>query len=243
MGRENRSFDIYQILRNRILEEYYKPGEDFPTNDVLLKEFQVSASTISFAVTTLIKDGLIVTFGSGRSKRKIRKLQERTTRHMGLLGAHKSSTPLNVLKVLIYTDSQKNQLPPVVLDIFDTPLLMYQYVQVSGDSIITISTSYIPQVVSLIDLMDDLNNSNSDLMASLRKYGVEVSKFQESLIVDMSTDEECSLFGLPPGNNLQVVRITRKVFDKKDRIVALSLLVDRADAFEFTYKMNISDSP
>lgn len=240
MARKNKHSEISNILRQRITSGLYKSGDDFPTNIELKEEFESSLNTIHQAVYPLIQEGLVVTYGSGNNKRKVRDIVlGRSERSMGFIREYKGRSKQTIISLSIFTPNTINQAPEKVIGLIEAPFLRYKTLQLRDGVPVAISDSYIPNIVSLIDLMDHLGDSNNELYDTLTSMGISLSTCEESLVVDWSTDNECELFGLPPGNNLQVVRIKRKVYDKNNNLIELCYLVDRADAYEFTYKFKL----
>jgi GntR family transcriptional regulator len=80
LARHNKWEDIAASLRKRIVSGELKPGQDFPSTLELMEEFKVYASTIQNAINALIREGLILSPGSGSKRRFVRPLVERSTR-------------------------------------------------------------------------------------------------------------------------------------------------------------------
>lgn len=62
---------IYIELKKRIETGIYPVGENFPSNFELMVEFDVHSATIQSAVNLLIKEGMVISFGSKNIRRKV----------------------------------------------------------------------------------------------------------------------------------------------------------------------------
>lgn len=233
MARQNKWEEIANILRNRILSGELKPGQDFPTNMKLMKEFDVYIGTIQQAINALIQEGLVVTFGSGTTKRMVRTLVERSVRQGDFITEYKNRGSQKILDLRIIKGSR--ELPEPVLEIMKPPVLYFKTLQIRDNIPVAISCSFIPSVFSLEMLLKNLQDPKAELYTFMKSMGFNPTNCQESLVVDRATSKESELFELAPNNNLIVVRINRKVFDETGNLIEFCLLTDRADAYEFVY--------
>lgn len=258
MSRKSKALEIAQVLKDRITSAQLEPGADFPTNTELRDEFGVTPNTIDKAVKLLIKEGLVITYGSGNTKRKVREYVfkkatrevgqspgkpeiTKSSRAMGFLTEYEGRGQLKILDLKIITPSYACSLPSKVSTVVSPPLIFYKTLQLRDGSPVAISESYITNVDSLIELYDKLQNPSVEMYSELSSLGINVSTCEESLTVGWATTDEIKLFGLPPGNNLTVVRITRRVFDEKGNLIELCFLTDRADAYEFVYRFSMKN--
>lgn len=85
---------------------------------------------------------------------------------------------------------------------------------------------------------NDIKAGNHDIFALLSDLGIVVTEKQETLYVDAPTLSERELLGMTSMPGLQVVRLDCIVWSGS-KIVEVCLLCDRADLYEFTYRIKI----
>lgn len=85
----------------------------------------------------------------------------------------------------------------------------------------------------------DIKAGNHDVFAVLSDLGMVVTEKQETLYVDAPTLSEREQLGMLSMPGLQVVRLDCVVWSKSE-IVEVCLLCDRADLYEFTYRVRVS---
>lgn len=222
--------DIAAVLRERIQSGQLKPGQKFPTNMELMKEFGVYVSTIQNAVNALIREGLVISPGSGNKRRLVRPLNERSTRRGGFLTEFGSRAKIDILEMKVVRSAAK--LPPGAAEVLRPPVLVFKTRQWRDNIPVALSCSYIPGTLPVKELKSLLAKQDVDLYMAMKTLGLKPATCEESLIAAAATpEEERDLHGSPI-----VVRITRKVFDEYGNLLELCYLTDRADCYEFVYR-------
>lgn len=234
MARYKRWEDIATVLRKRIIEGEYKPGQDFPSTLELMNEFQVYTTTIQNAINALIREGFIFTRGSGIKRRIVRPLIERSARRGGFSKEYGARGRVEVLDLQIIKSAK--QLPDIVKQDLEAPALLYRTIQWRDDLPVALSTGYIPGTLPIKQLKELLANSTVSLYAAMEELGLHPTTCEESLIATLPDQAELEALHLPSQGSLPVIRITRKVFDPDENLLELCYLIDRADCYEFVYK-------
>lgn len=238
MAKGNRWEEIYEDLRDKIISEDILPGEKFPTNLDLMKQYNAHTVTIQAAVNALIRDGLVISQGK-KSPRTVRTTQIRSKRGAGFSGDHGKKARKNVLELKMINsrkDLSKNY--PDNLDVLDVPAVYYHNEQFMDDTLLAVSRSYIPNIPKIQELYKLLNQAGASLYGSLEYLGHKPTTCEESLIADIGTKKEKQELQLPPSSTIPVIRIVRKVYDPQDKLVELCFLICRADCYEFDYKFS-----
>lgn len=225
--------DIAQILRDRILSGQLKPGQEFPTNLELMKEFNVYVSTVQNAVNALIREGLVISSGSGNKRRIVRPALERSVRRGGFLTEFGPRARLEILELELTRSSKR--LPAEAREIFTTPVLVYRTLQRRDEIPVALSISYIPGNLPVKELKQRLSDPAVDLYTAMEELGLQPTTCEESLIASLPDREESELLLLSPQVVIPVVRIKRKVFDAEGNLLEYCFLSDRADCYEFVY--------
>lgn len=222
--------DISAILREKILSGQLKPGQKFPTNHELTIEYGAYVSTVQNAVNALIREGLVISPGSGNKRRIVRPIIERSVRRGGFLDEFGPLARLEVLE--LYVTRGAKRLPDNVLKEMEPPLLVYCTRQWRDEIPVALSDSYIPGGLPIYKLKTILADSRVDLYQAMQFLGLQPAICEESLIAAPATpEEEQNLYGATI-----IQRIKRKVFDPNGNLLELCFLSDRADCYEFVYR-------
>lgn len=230
--------EIADILRNRIISGTLRPGEEFPTNLELMKEFNVHTVTIQTAVSALIREGLVMSTGT-KLPRKVRPLPHRSVRLGGFLTEHGEKGRQEVLNLCVYKTI--DGLPESVIDNLELPILFYHTRQWRDGILVAVSKSFIPYRPPLKKLKQLLKDPSVDLYKALDDLGQKPFSCEESLIAAIPTIEEAEELMLPGYSGMPIVRLIRKVFDCDGNLLEFCLLTDRADCYEFVYQFQLND--
>jgi GntR family transcriptional regulator len=224
---------VYEQLRERIMDGTYPPGNEFPTNIELIKEFEVSSSTVQTAVNALIRDGLVFSSGSNPNRRRVRPLPYRSSRKGDFLEEH--GDPGKEVLVDIKIIYEEEDLPIELQTTFDAPVLYYHTHQFRDDILIASTESYIPNVCDLKALREMLKDGGM-IYNCMKELGANPVDCQENLIAALPNEAERAALDLPSHANIPIVRLVRKAFEPDGRLVQVCFMVDRADCYEFEYK-------
>ncbi|TCS93488.1 GntR family transcriptional regulator [Hazenella coriacea] len=223
--------EIYQVLKQRIVTGEYQAGQEFPTNFELMKEFEVHAATIQNSVNALIRDGYIASAGSTNIRRTVCDLNTFPVRRGGFRDEHSKGTK-EVLQMEIIQDASllpenESQLKP--------PVLYYYTRQWKDDQVVAISESFIPQCIPLDKLKEELQAPEARLYETMKSFGQKPNVCVETLVAATPTSDEQEKLQLDEPT--PVVRITRKVYDHKNKLLEYCKLTDRADCYQYTYRV------
>ncbi len=234
MPRKQRWEEILSMLRDRILSGQLKPGQEFPTNMELAREFDAYPGTIHAAVKALIQEGLVLSHGRGKQRRIVRPIPERSSRRGGFLTEFGERATLEVLAIT--TLHTADQLPENARKLMKPPALRYYTRQWRDNVPVAVSDSYLPGTLPIQTLSEVLADPARDLYTVLESLGHEPNTCEETLIARMPTPTEAHMLHLPAGTNIPVVKIKRFVFDSNGELLEFCLLIDRADCYEFVYR-------
>lgn len=239
MVRSHKWQKIADTLREQILNGPFKPGQEFPTTKELMILFDTHAGTVQQAVNRLIAEGLVITSGSGSSKRIVAKPPTRSTRCCGFPEDAGSSGRQDILELKIIDSLQ--DLPEEVFKAIGTPALMYRTRQWRDGVVVAISESYLPGLLPLEEFLIELESPSASLYKIMSKYGFDPNTCRETLIAVPPTQEEQEILNMSQYSAWPVVRITRLVYDSDGKLLEYCLLLDRADCYEFSYEFKLSD--
>jgi GntR family transcriptional regulator len=212
----------------------YPPGEEFPTNLELMKEFEAHSATIQNAVNTLIRDGLIFSSGSNSNRRRVRPIPYRSSRKGDFIEEH--GNPAKEVLIDIKILYEEEDLPDNIASEMDVPVLYYKTAQYRNDILVAITQSYIPNVVPLKELRTMLKQPNAMIYDCMKQLGCNAVDCQENLVATLASTSESKELHLPPHSSIPIVRIVRKAFESDGRLVQICFMIDRADCYEFEYR-------
>lgn len=227
--------ELYQILRERIVNGVYSPGSDFPTNLELVQEFGLHTATVQAAVNALIREGFVLSSNKRAIRRKVRPIPYRMKRKGGFSNDAKGKKyHKELLELKLITDAK--DIPEEVLKEMQPPVLYYHHNQWLEDVLVAVSRSYIPNRIPLDKLENMLKQEGAGLYRSMRALGFNPSMCEEALIASSATHQDNRDLQMPPNSSITVAHITRKVFDDDGNLLEYCFLTDRADCYVFEYR-------
>ncbi|SFJ06007.1 GntR family transcriptional regulator [Thermoflavimicrobium dichotomicum] len=233
----NKWQDIYHQLRDRILRGELKPGQAFPTNFELMKEFNAHAATVQNAVNALIREGLVYSAENTTKKRTVRHLPYRVKRSGDFIKEHGDSGKEITLQLKILQETE--ELPEVIQKEMQPPILFYHTRQTRDDMVIAVTRSYFPNLLPLERLKSRLSKPDAMIYSSLKSLGYHPTDCEETLVSSLASPSDIDELQMPKNANIPVVRITRKVYDYRGRLLQICLMVDRADCYTFQYRFSL----
>lgn len=234
--KQNKWRDVYQTLKERILDGTYPAGSPFLTNKEIGAEFDLHTVSVQSAVNELIREGLVVPSPNRATRRTVRTVPIRSMRKGGFFKdsektgkAHKELVELKIIK-------DQDELPEAVQKEMKVPVLYYHHNQFVNDTLVANSRSFIPHLFPLDELNRRLSVEGARLYKSLEALGHKPTMVEEELIAAAATEEDNKLLNLPENSSITVARIDRKVYDDDGNIVEFCYLTDRADCYVFSYR-------
>lgn len=223
--------EIYEVLKQRIVSGEYQAGQEFPTNFELMKEFEVHAATVQNSVNALIRDGYISSAGSTNIRRTVCDLKTFPVRRGGFSDEHskakKELLHLEIIQDASLLPEDESQLEP--------PVLYYYTRQWKDDQVVAISESFIPSSVPLDKLKEELQIPGAQLYKTMKSFKQKPNVCVETLVAANPTPNEKEKLHLD--EQTPVVRITRKVYDHKNKLLEYCKLTNRSDRYQFTYRV------
>lgn len=199
--------EIKNTLEERILLGQLAPGERFPSEDDLSKEFGVSPSTVKRAIAVLVSDGLV----------------ERTPGKGTVVNTHRIHTPLRSFteemrdrgliagtKLLEHNQIVASGELAWHLDVPEgTAAFSVKRLRTANDAAVALEETYIP-VALCPDLLTH-NLSSVDIERLLEEhYKFSTVKAEEYVTARLATDAECEVFGVE-NESVVLMVVERKV--------------------------------
>jgi GntR family transcriptional regulator len=229
--------DIYQQLRERILRGELKPGQAFPTNFELMKEFNAHAATVQNAVNALIREGLVFSEENTTKKRTVRSIPYRSHRRGDFIREHHDISNEMIIQLKII--EHEEELPQSIRTEIQPPVLFSHTQQLRDEMIVTIARSYITNILPLDKLQSRLEKSHAMLYRTMKTLGFRSLICDETLVSDLPSPNETDELQIPKNTTIPIVRIQRKVFDHREQLLQICWMINRADCYEFQYRFRL----
>ncbi|KUK08463.1 MAG: GntR family transcriptional regulator [Caldanaerobacter subterraneus] len=199
---------LYNILRQMIMDQTLKPGDMLPTESELMKQYKVSRITVRQAINLLVQEGLVFRkSGKGTFVSPISKINQQLgtlrsfTEEIRMLGF----TPGVILHRHNWITADQEIAEKLGINVGDLVLEVIR-IRLANDIKISVNYSYFPEKYGRL-----LENE----VASLSLYEViekrigMISKAFQTISAHVANKEEATLLGIKYGSPLlRVERVT-----------------------------------
>ena len=229
---------FYELLRKDIIN-----GKANPDDPLFLKKLKLRSNlnlTLEEeqeAINFLIAEGLIkkkqtnLTFNTppARSRRDTGFIEDYL--------ATGRSPSVKTLRLEVFPTSKVCAEARIYLPNTEELWIRHYHIQLLNDIPYALADSYIPQQ-KFTNLIPFLRNTTVDLYKLMEKQGYQATRKEERLYIDMPTLEEREYLNILELMRVQVMRLDTRVWSGES-LIEVCLLCDRADLYEFNYKMDM----
>lgn len=205
-------YQIAESLREGILSGQWRPGDQIPTEDELSESFQVSRTTVRYALSILVSDGLICrkqgqgTYVSEPALEQASPQLLGFTEEMTQRGIRPHSQVLAVDKV----PASEKVAEKLHIQVGEF-VIMIKRLRLADDEPIGIQTAYVPFSLCPELLNDDLSGSLYALLETKHQIDLHIAK--DTYYVGMLRGKEAKLLKVPPESAAFVVERTTLASD------------------------------
>lgn len=227
-------FQLQEILRRKILDAYYKPGELIPTEKDLQEHYNVSRITVRNAVNGLVfedllikKQGLGTIVAYPRMQEDGNSKLQSFTEKMELQGFKISTEVLDVSKIPAVERITDH------LNIEEGEKIIYskRLRKVDGEPI-ALFENYICTCTGVTEL-DDFSGSIFNLLE--KKYRIKISGSEKVIEAGIVRKEDADLLSISPGDPVLKIRYT--TLDMDNKCIEYAEGVYRADRYKYMLKL------
>ncbi|RWA78173.1 MAG: GntR family transcriptional regulator [Mesorhizobium sp.] len=231
-GRTPLHIQLADIIRSQIESGVFNPGDQLPTEMELMKQHELSSSTVRQAVLTLVGEGLLyrragkgtfvakrhigrdlLTF-SGFSEEAIARGFRPGTRHMTAHWRPADAVLATALNV------------PTNESIFTI-----ERVRTIDDEVVAVETvSFVPGIGRLMEKRDLADTSFTELLE--QQLGVPLARAKQEIRAGIPRAKLAKALDVSSGTG--VLQIDRTAFDAADRVIYFSSSSYRADRYIYT---------
>ena len=233
-------YQLQEIIRTRIDNGEWGPGQQLPPEADLCKEFNLSRGTVRQALSDLVREGMLHRRRGKGSFVAAPKIQQDIRSLIGfsdyvknVLGADLGSRLISV-KVMPATSSVAR-----ALEVREgSDIVEIRKVKLVDDQPFFIAAAFLPRDAS--PGLENDNHSNGSLIQMLReKYGFRVAKVKGWFEPVLVTEYEASLLDVEQDSPAMLYQRIR--FDENDKPLMLSKNVIRGDMCRITFQVADAD--
>ncbi|KPB03163.1 GntR family transcriptional regulator [Bacillus sp. CHD6a] len=224
---------IKETLIQRIQEKIWLPNKLIPTEQELMKEFEVSRTTIRQAISMMVQDGLLerqqgrgtivksqqLVGNLGRLKGFAEEVLERGLTPYSQLIRAEFSTDLFHEKAMLQTD--------------DKSILVIERIRFADNLPIAYERSCWPKSIGEKLMEEELNQAN--FYQILEQNGIALRKANEKISAMNATMHEADLLGIRAGEAL--IEMTRLSYGLDDKPMEFTRTKFRSDQYHYNVEL------
>ncbi|RFB12079.1 GntR family transcriptional regulator [Bacillus sp. HNG] len=221
---------IKDILIKRIQNKTWNPGDLIPTEQELMKEFDVSRTTLRQAITALVQEGLLEKRQGKGTIVKAQKLVGTLGRLTGFAEEvmEKGYQPYSKLLRVEFRDdvfTEKKMLNTSE----NSKILIIERIRLADDIPIALERTAWPEHIGEILIKHDLNGAK--FYQILEEEGIFLKKATESITAINATPNDADLLGISGGQAL--LEMTRLSFGIDDKPIEYTKTKYRPDRYQY----------
>ncbi|MFZ4451268.1 GntR family transcriptional regulator [Salibacterium aidingense] len=226
---------IKDILIQRIQEGIWEAHSLIPTEQELMKEFDVSRSTIRQAISILVQTGLVEKTQGRGTIVKPQKLVGSLGRLKGFAEevVEKGQTPRSKLIRAEFSDQLYTEKTMLEVDEEDT-ILLVERIRFADQVPVALERTCWPYPIGSILMEYDLNEAR--YYEILEDHNIFLKKASEKIIAINATQHEADLLGIRPGEAL--LEMTRLSFGMNDHPMEFTKTKYRSDQYHYDIELN-----
>ncbi|NLP49633.1 GntR family transcriptional regulator [Bacillus sp. RO1] len=224
---------IKETLIQRIQEKIWLPNKLIPTEQELMKEFEVSRTTIRQAISMMVQDGLLerqqgrgtivksqqLVGSLGRLKGFAEEVLERGLTPYSQLIRAEFSTDLYHEKAMLQTE--------------DESILVIERIRFADNLPIAYERSCWPKSIGVKLMKEELNQAN--FYQILEQNGIALRKASEKISAMNATMHEADLLGIRAGEAL--IEMTRLSYGLDDKPIEYTRTKFRSDQYHYNVEL------
>ncbi|PST20794.1 GntR family transcriptional regulator [Mesorhizobium plurifarium] len=230
-GRTPLHIQLADIIRSQIESGVFNPGDQLPTEMELMKQHELSSSTVRQAVLTLVGEGLLyrragkgtfvakrhigrdlLTF-SGFSEEAIARGFRPGTRHMTV-----HWRPADAVAAALNVPANES-------------ILTIERVRTIDDEVVAVETvSFVAAIGRLIEKLDLADTSFTEILE--KQLGVPLARAKQEIRAGIARAKLAKALDVSSGT--AVLQIDRTAFDAGDRVIYFSSSSYRADRYIYS---------
>ncbi|MGI8315968.1 GntR family transcriptional regulator [Halobacillus mangrovi] len=225
---------LKEVFIDRIQKGHWEPDKLIPTEQELMKEFDVSRTTIRQAISILVQDGLVEKKQGRGTIVKPRKLSGNLSQLKGFAEEvlERGQTPRSKLIRAEFKDNLFHE--KSMLDIKDDqPILLIERIRLADETPVALERTCWPKDIGDILMKYDLNEAR--YYEILENYDVYLNRATEKIAAINSTIDEADALGIRAGEAL--LEMTRLSFGINDRPIEYTKTKYRNDQYHYSLEL------
>ncbi|OZU88015.1 GntR family transcriptional regulator [Virgibacillus indicus] len=226
---------VKDILIARISEGIWKPGDLIPTETELMKEFDVSRTTIRQAITVLVQEGLLEKQQGKGTTIKSLKLTGSLGRLTGFAEeimergfVPKSKLIKAEFRDDLFVQKKKLQIPD------DEEILCIRRIRFANDEPIALEKTSWPKHIGEVLMKHDLDSAK--FYQILEDNNIFLKRAGETISAVNATPYEADLLGVSPGTAL--LEMNRLSYGVEDKPIEFTQTKFRSDLYQYNVDLH-----
>ena len=229
---------LAQLLRQRVRKGVWKPGENLPRLEDLMKEFDVSRVTVRQAVALIAREGLVIV---GRGRGTVVQSQPQSEKHGTILLETSLADLANVYRndqpTLTLIDEHRGQISQLPSS-YGPTVASYRHLRRvhsrSGEPYCVISIHLDEKV---FNKAPDRFRTETIIRVLLDMPKVKIARAYQTLRISVADVEIAQLLNLPL--NSAVGEVVRVFHDLQGRIMYVAEITYRAEFINFQMELKV----
>lgn len=225
---------LKEVFIDRIQNGDWKPDKLIPTEQELMKEFNVSRTTIRQAVSILVQEGMVEKKQGRGTIVKSRKLSGNLTQLKGFAEEvlERGQTPRSRLIRAEFKYNLYHEMS--MLDVKDDqPILLIERIRFADEMPVALERTCWPKDIGDILIKYDLDEAR--YYEILEKYNVYLNRAKEKISAINATINEADELGIRAGEAL--LEMTRLSFGVNDRPIEYTKTKYRHDQYHYSFEL------
>lgn len=226
---------VKDILIARISEGIWKPGDLIPTETELMKEFDVSRTTIRQAITVMVQEGLLEKQQGKGTTIKSLKLTGSLGRLTGFAEeimergfVPKSKLIKAEFRDDLFVQKKKLQIPD------DEEILCIRRIRFANDEPIALEKTSWPKHIGEVLMKHDLDGAK--FYQILEENNIFLKRAAETISAVNATPYEADLLGVSPGTAL--LEMNRLSYGVEDKPIEFTQTKFRSDLYQYNVDLH-----
>jgi GntR family transcriptional regulator len=227
-------FQLQEILRRKILDGEYKPGDLIPSEKKLQELYSVSRITVRNAVNGLVFDDLLIKKQGRGTMVAFPRMQENGntklqsfTEKMEKQGFKISTEVIDVVRI----PGTERLAEHLNIEKGDEIIYSKRLRTIDGEPI-ALFENYICTITGVTEL-DDFSGSIFNLLE--KKYGIIISGSEKEIEAGIAGNEDSTFLNISPGDPILIIKYT--TFDSENKRIEYAEGVYRADRYKYIVRL------
>jgi GntR family transcriptional regulator len=225
-------YQLADLLRDKIATSLLKPGDTIPSENDLIKQYEISRGTVRQALQLLIQEGLLERFPGRGSFVTFPKIQQNAVRQMGFVTqAILESGKVPTARII---ESRQFAAPAFLQTKMklqpNESIFFVKRLRFADGEHLAIENAYLRYDIGQVLIHEDLTGSLYKLLQE--KYNIQLYRSENTIEAARADEHTAKILDIAQGD--PVLKIDRLVYLQDERPFEYSEDIFRADRIKFS---------